>query len=282
MQPEQGHGSHNLVTFHTARSPLDAELIASVLREAGIPTYVEGSQLSDEFAISQRLMGLNSVRIQVPRERLRDAEAAVAEAHEGSGDVDAAAAAFVTEDAPPSAPPVAASPRRGWLLPVGLGIAALTFLVRWLDTRAELRYTQQAGLTFLDPEGGDDLVWRWNDNREVANRSSDRNRNGIAEVVSWYGRAGHLLQTAYDIDENGVGEAVKIFDADGQLAATYYDADQDGVYERTEEERSGGRKLVLFDADQDRRFERIEERDRSGSVTRAWVWNDVRGLEVAK
>ena len=61
-----------LVVFHTARTAFEASVIAGVLEDAGIPSYVAGNALTDEWAASQRLMGAQGVEIQV-RESDRDA-----------------------------------------------------------------------------------------------------------------------------------------------------------------------------------------------------------------
>ena len=68
--------------LETARTPLAAELIVAILRAEGIPAYVDGSLLQDEFAVSQRVMGLGGVKIQVPRERLEEARKALEAARE--------------------------------------------------------------------------------------------------------------------------------------------------------------------------------------------------------
>ena len=68
-----------------AATPFEAQVIAGVLRDAGVPAYVEGQQLTDEFAMSQTLMNLQGVRIKVPKrdlERAREALAAARRAGE--------------------------------------------------------------------------------------------------------------------------------------------------------------------------------------------------------
>jgi hypothetical protein len=63
-----------LVVFHTARTPFEASVIAGVLQDAGIPCFVAGTALNDEWAASQRLMNTLGVDIQV---RESDREAAL-------------------------------------------------------------------------------------------------------------------------------------------------------------------------------------------------------------
>jgi hypothetical protein len=81
------------VVVETAKTPLQAQLIVSILHAAGIPAYVGGTLLQDEFAISQAAMGLQATRIEVPRECLEAAREILDEARR-AGDV------FSDEDDP--------------------------------------------------------------------------------------------------------------------------------------------------------------------------------------
>lgn len=54
-----------------------AHHLAGILQAAGIPVHVEDDVLADEFAVSQRVMGLQPIRVLVPKERVDDAEEAV-------------------------------------------------------------------------------------------------------------------------------------------------------------------------------------------------------------
>ena len=84
----------DLVDLHVARTPFEAQVIAGVLRSAGVPAYVAGAQLTDEWAISQTLANLRSCDITVRRVDLERARDALAEAKragellEDSGDGD--------------------------------------------------------------------------------------------------------------------------------------------------------------------------------------------------
>jgi hypothetical protein len=279
-------GRADLVRFKTASSPLEAEVIAGVLRAADIPVYIEGSLLADEFAMSQRLMGLNAVRIQVPRDRVADAAAALAEARAASAEVDAAAAATAPppETSRPEAAPRAGSRLRAWVLPAVLGATTLVFLVNWLETRAALRASLQSGATYLDRAASSDtaLVYRWSSTGAVAFRCLDADRNGIPESIESYNLEGRPLQRARDRDQNGVAETVARLDGRGNVIGMAHDDDQDGVFERIEEERAGGRKVVWLDADQDGRTERLEERDGTTGPVRSWQWREDHGFELVK
>ena len=73
-----------LVELTAAHNPFEAELIVGSLKGLGIHAVSVGDSLSDEFAMSQQLMGLSGgIQVLVPtsqleaaREALRDIEAA--------------------------------------------------------------------------------------------------------------------------------------------------------------------------------------------------------------
>lgn len=81
-EPEDPADPAELVDFHQARSPWDARIIAAIMADAGIPAFVAGGLLTDEFAMSQQLMNLQGVQVRVPRDRLEEAQAALAAARE--------------------------------------------------------------------------------------------------------------------------------------------------------------------------------------------------------
>lgn len=74
------HEHPDLVELKQAKTPFEAEVIAGVLQDAGIKAYVEGRQLTDEFALSQQLMNLQGVSIKVGRADLDSARDALAAA----------------------------------------------------------------------------------------------------------------------------------------------------------------------------------------------------------
>lgn len=67
----------------TARTSEEALVVSALLRHAGVPTYVGGSLLQDEFAAAQRILNLASIVIQVPRSRLLEARAVIEAARGG-------------------------------------------------------------------------------------------------------------------------------------------------------------------------------------------------------
>jgi hypothetical protein len=63
----------------TADSISEAQVVAALLRGAGIPLYVEGRLLQDEFAMAQAVSGAGRT-IMVPASRLEEARAVIAAA----------------------------------------------------------------------------------------------------------------------------------------------------------------------------------------------------------
>lgn len=276
----------DIVELQRARSPLEAELIVSVLREAGVPAFVAGGMLADEFAVSQRLMNIHAVAIQVPRDRLDDARAALAQARANAALVEEAAEATIGPDGPErfGALVEPAARRPGWLPLVLASGAALAFLVLWLDARGQLQLLLRqsaAGPTTIDREDDDGTTWwRWTGSGEVAARVLDADRNGTAEEQTLHHVDGQRVLTLFDADQNGVHERADSWHG-GSVVATSHDADQDGVFERVVEDR-GTQSVVYLDQDADRRIDRIEQRDAGGALVRAWTWQPAQGLVLER
>ena len=73
--PERPPLSSDYVVLTEEPNLMRAHLVAGALDEAGIPTFTDQDNLADEFALSQKLMGLLRVRVLVPRERIDEARA---------------------------------------------------------------------------------------------------------------------------------------------------------------------------------------------------------------
>ncbi len=82
------HEHPDLVDLKTAKTPFEAQVIAGVLRDAGIKVYVAGGLLTDEFALSQQLMNLQSVAIRVQRSDVDRANEALEQAKEAGRQFD--------------------------------------------------------------------------------------------------------------------------------------------------------------------------------------------------
>ena len=76
----------DIVVVHRAQSRSEAQIVVSVLRSSGIPAYVDGQFLNDEFAYSQAVMNLGSVDVQVPRQAADEARRILAEARDSADD----------------------------------------------------------------------------------------------------------------------------------------------------------------------------------------------------
>jgi hypothetical protein len=281
-KPGGGEQRPQIVVFKTARSPLEAELIVGVLRDAGVPAFVEGGLLTDEFAISQRLMNMNAVKIQVPHDRLADAEAALRAARASAADVDAAADETIAPSPPRIASEPAAGGGPGWPLVFVLAALAGAFLVLWLMAARETNLMRNmTALTYFDGNDAGTEVFRWVGSENLAARVTDSDGDGVAEAKTWYSRSGTPINRAYDEDQNGMDERLELLHPDGSAAVTAFDADQDGVLEKWVEHRAGGT-VVYLDADQDRHIERIEYRDGGGALVRAWQWDAAAGFTAAQ
>ncbi len=90
----------DIVVFRTTESIMEARIIAGVLKEEGIPCYVSGQNLQDEFAISQMVMGQASVDIEIPASSREAAEAALERAKEAGKMLDEQAEPGTDDEAP--------------------------------------------------------------------------------------------------------------------------------------------------------------------------------------
>lgn len=95
----EGRGAPRLVDAFRAGNPYEARIVAGVLADAGITSWIQGALLADEFAMSQALMNLQQVTIQVHEADLEPARAAIARARRAA---DAEAPHDRTPDAPDS------------------------------------------------------------------------------------------------------------------------------------------------------------------------------------
>jgi len=73
------------ITFtvvHRARNGAEAQIIRALLRGAGISARLSGEYLMDDFALSQRMMGLAGVAVEVPTSDLQRSRELIQEARE--------------------------------------------------------------------------------------------------------------------------------------------------------------------------------------------------------
>ena len=96
-----------------ATTPDHAKVLAALLQAEGIPAYVAGQGLADEFAMSQRLMNSEGVRVLVPAGSLEAAQEILQDCAIDDAELTAqalAAAPTDYEQSPPRQPS-----RFGWL-----------------------------------------------------------------------------------------------------------------------------------------------------------------------
>lgn len=63
------------VVVKKARNVFEAELLASILESEGIPAFVDGRFLQDEFAMPKKMLGLgHGVQVRVRKEQLEEAK----------------------------------------------------------------------------------------------------------------------------------------------------------------------------------------------------------------
>ncbi|MEM7201567.1 MAG: DUF2007 domain-containing protein [Planctomycetota bacterium] len=260
-----------LVELCRAQSPFEARVIAAVLDDAQIQSFIAGELLNDEFAMSQRLMGLQAVKVQVRADRLEDARAALAAAK--------ATGAAMAEDGDVEDPPSPAKPSRGgffgWALLFLLG--SIIFGALWLNTLAELKAQQRSRLTQAEWTGSG-LEHRWVHNNQLASKTVDTDRDGVLEKVTSYNRDGREISTMFDANQNGMYERSIQRGRTGQSVIEALDADEDGVWELIKETRADGSVAVWTDEDQDGGVDRIEVSDRRGARLSRLVFEPGRGF----
>jgi hypothetical protein len=257
-KPPAGGAEHpEMVVFHRARSPFEARIVVAVLEDAGIPAFVPGGLLTDEFAMSQRLMNVQSVEVHVPGDRLDEARDALAAAKASGEALEAEDRGAVSE---PRNPTGEGGSRRAWIATVFLLVLMIPLVIAWLDGRATLKQLETAAPLHEFSRDGDRDVWRWRDGGALATVALDRDGNGIAEQTGFHARDGRLVQRSFDADQNGVTERIETIGAGGRIARVAEDADQDGRYERSIDMRADGLALHWIDADGDDFFERLELR----------------------
>ena len=82
MSDAQQPVDDSLVVLMTTSNPNEARVIQAVLSAAGIEAVVEGENLSDEWAASQRLLGGVGCAVKVPASQHEEAKTALAKAKE--------------------------------------------------------------------------------------------------------------------------------------------------------------------------------------------------------
>ena len=225
-----------------ARTPVEAQVVLALLRAEGIAAYVNGGALTDEFAVSQRLMRLQGAEIEVGEQDFDQAQRVLKEARD-QRDLSSEPVEFA-EPAGPAEPPGSAPRGRGLailLAVVGLVLAAL-FLALWLDARRELNAMQTVRAHSLTRSEivADGWCSISRESGRVVTKYLDQNHNGIAEQTTHFDDAGAKTSIAYDVDEDGHSERSEYFAPDGHLISDRIDADEDGRAESSTSHHADG------------------------------------------
>lgn len=220
----------DLTDLTTARSAAEAQVIAAVLSAAGIPVFVGGSALQDEFAVSQRLLNVQQVRVQVRRDQVAQAQEALQAARSvAAADLEAealaAAPAAAASRRPAAGQPTAPGGGRGWLTLL-LGVLAVIFAGLWLSERRAREGDDPLYTVELRESGP---LWRWRDSGRPAIEMRHATASTPAQTFH-YNRLGERIATTIDGDGNGLPDTV-VNHGPGDLELRWLDADQDGRFE---------------------------------------------------
>ena len=174
------------VVVKVASTPDQAKIYVAMLRAEGIPAAVDGGSLTDEFAMSQRLMNVSSVKVMVPASSLERAKEILHPVAIDPADLAAQAmnATGPVEAAPtprPSAPASKSGSNTGWIAAIAT-IAALVFLWAWLEATNRVddplyQYTNKAnGMLVQLRSDGSQFGFH-----------HDVDQNGIYELYEFWG-----------------------------------------------------------------------------------------------
>ncbi len=241
------------IELTSANSPLEAVWLVGALKNLGIDARTFGGGLADEFAMSQKLMGLGGgVRVMVPKDREAEARAALAQLQPSPSEEP-------SEPDPKASPAPPPRDRSIWAFAF-LGAGLLTLGLVCLDQHRQLRAWEQQGPLSRSELVTDGIDERWTSGEGLRTRHYDRDHNLIYEEAWVFNRQGLLMQKHYDADQNGTYERFVEVTPEGAVLCTYIDQDQDGAAEQLEFPPLDGVVERWLDLDQDRRFERWEFR----------------------
>ncbi len=241
-----------------ATTPEQAKIFVALLQAEGIPAYVEGDSLADEFATSRRMMNLVGTKVMVPTTSLDRARELLVKVEIDPAELEQQALAAADGESVPVPSPRPTPPARTtnhWPLVVAI-VAAIVFLGLWLaalDANVDL------------PK----------DRRFVYEQTA----SGMREIRR---RDGRLMRTLEALDKNGVFCQIHTHASDGTIRATQTDADGDGVFERYVEHREGGLTTTWIDKDGDDVADEGRTTDAQGHLLQTIVWQPNVGYVVQK
>lgn len=228
-----------------AKSPAEAQLFVAMLESAGIPAYVEGESLADEFAMSRKLMNLGGTSVMVPTSSLARAREVLAE-----GDGDAAPPTESDLPAQAAAGPssaredTASRSRTPWAAILGFCLAVV-FLLLWVG-QLEARARERNPLSRYEPSAVGLREVRIADGVVVA-EYADADRDGHYEKVIAFAAGGGRTES---FDDDGDLRYERHVEYRGELVLHWIDTDRDGLFDACTVKTPGGevRQELVYDA----------------------------------
>ena len=240
-----------------AATPGQAKVFVALLQAQGIPAYVEGDSLADEFAASRRLLNLLGTEVKVPTASLEQARQILAGVKIDPAELEQEALAATGGETPiPPPPPVEPRKHSRWPLVVAI-VAAILFFALWLASLEASALARNPQLDYFDYEITD---WGYLETR----RSDQR-----------------LMRSLEDRDRDGFYEGIRLHGRDGKVVVRFADEDEDGIYESAVEIHEGFTARWL-DRDVDGRFDECRVTDAQGDLTQTITWQPGVGYVVKK
>lgn len=274
----------DLVELTTAHSPLEAEWLVGALKGHGIHAIVFGDGLADEFAMSQKLMGLGGgVRVMVPRGALEAAREALAQLEQERPTPEALEAAF---EAAPALESEEASPTESAPSSRTGSTAAIVLLTAAVIVLGGIALKQRDTISAYESENhvtkvrwlGDRLEYRWREGGARARVYIDRGNDYVYEEAWEYDRTGRPFRHSLDKNQNEIYELTLNTDAEGKPVLRVIDENENGIPERFEYAPQDGVTERWLDSDEDWRAERLEFVDAAtGEVLEAFEHRGRRG-----
>ncbi|MGE0144262.1 MAG: DUF2007 domain-containing protein [Planctomycetota bacterium] len=209
-----------------AKSSAEAHLFVAMLQSAGIPAYVEGESLADEFAMSRKLMNLGGTSVMVPTSSLARAQEILAE---GERESRAATDLNLYADAVAEQPRDRedSGSRRRSPLPAILGFGlAVVFLLLWVG-QLEARARERNPLSRYEPTAIGLREIRIADGVVVAEHVDAAHDGHYEKVITFAANGGRTES----LDEDGDLRYERHVEYRGDLVLQWVDTDRDGLFD---------------------------------------------------
>jgi hypothetical protein len=247
----------NTVVVKIASSPAQAKIFVALLQGEGIPAFVDGDSLSDEFAMSRKLMNLAGVKVMVPKSSLEQAKKALEATDIDAGELERQALAAgdrgerVEREAPTRQPPPPGSIARPAAL-IGIAAAFVFF-----------------------------LLWQNAANAAPSHPLYTYEHTGTT-LREYLRRTGELLRTYEDLDKNDVYERIVYLDPERRLTEITDQVDRNGNYGRIETRFTDGTVVLWTRSSESTMFDRVVVTAKDGTVLQTLAWQDGRGFVDAR